>query len=120
MRTNQGLRAALHVTRENGYYHVPKRDLVSSVKMLFGKKELKIAAGLPFGAELLEELRNFRVKVNPQTGHDSYEAWRERDKDDLVLAVAFACWYALYQKKHEPPIVGPPPGLTRRSPWKIY
>jgi hypothetical protein len=51
------------------------------------KKELKIAAELPFGTELLEELRNFRVKVDLQTGHDSYEAWRERDKDDLMLVV---------------------------------
>ena len=59
-----------------------------------------------------------RVKVNLQTGHDSYEAWRERDHDDLVLAVAFASWYALWRKQHEPPIVAPTFG-TRKSPWKI-
>jgi len=32
------------------------------------------------------------VKINLATGHDSYEAWREGDHDDLVLAVAMACW----------------------------
>jgi hypothetical protein len=26
------------------------------------------------------------------TGHESPEAWRERDHDDLVLAVALAVW----------------------------
>lgn len=98
----------LHVTHENGYFHVPKRDLASSVTMLSGKKELKITSDLPFATDLHEELRNFQVKVN-QIGHDSYESWRERDKDDLVLAIALACWYATwYAARHKPlPPVAP-------------
>lgn len=28
------------------------------------------------------------------TGHDSYEAWRDGDHDDLVLSLAMACWFA--------------------------
>ncbi len=32
------------------------------------------------------------MKINISTAHDSYEAWREGDHDDLVLAVAMACW----------------------------
>jgi len=44
--------------------------------------------------ELVKELENFKVKVNIQTAHDSYEAWRESDHDDLVLALALACWWA--------------------------
>jgi hypothetical protein len=32
--------------------------------------------------------------VNISTAHDSYEAWREGDHDDLVLATALACWRA--------------------------
>ena len=43
---------------------------------------------------LKKELLNFRVKINISTSHDSYEAWREGDHDDLVLAVALACWRA--------------------------
>ena len=35
---------------------------------------------------------NFRQKIDPATAHDSYSAWRERDHDDLVLALALACW----------------------------
>jgi hypothetical protein len=41
---------------------------------------------------LRKELLNFKVKINISTAHDSYEAWREGDHDDLVLAVAMACW----------------------------
>ena len=33
------------------------------------------------------------MKINVATGHDSYEAWREGDHDDLVLSLALAVWY---------------------------
>ena len=54
--------------------------------------QLKIAEGLKLRETLERELQNFKVKINIATGHDSYEAWREGDHDDLVLAVAMACW----------------------------
>lgn len=41
---------------------------------------------------LRAELLNFRVKINLKTAHDFYEAWREGDHDDLVLAAALAAW----------------------------
>lgn len=72
---------------------VPKRDLVSAVQVLLQNGRLKIAEGLPLAETLKKELLNFRVKINPQTAHDSYEAWREGDKDDLVLATAMPCWF---------------------------
>lgn len=43
---------------------------------------------------LVRELQNFRVKINLETAHDSYAAWREGDHDDLVLAVCLALWAA--------------------------
>ena len=52
------------------------------------------ARGMRLVPELVKELENFKVKVNIQTAHDSYEAWRESDHDDLVLALALACWWA--------------------------
>ena len=54
--------------------------------------QLKIAEGLSLRETLVKELLNFRVKINIATAHDSYEAWREGDHDDLVLSVALACW----------------------------
>jgi hypothetical protein len=37
------------------------------------------------------ELRAFRVKLTP-AGNDTFESARERDHDDLVLAMALAVW----------------------------
>jgi hypothetical protein len=35
-----------------------------------------------------------------RTRHETHEAWREGDHDDLVLAVAMACWCGeRYMKK---------------------
>ena len=77
---------------EHGYWRVPKRNLVSSVQVALQSGQLKIAEDLELAETLRKELLNFRVKVNISTAHDSYEAWREGDHDDLVLAVALACW----------------------------
>lgn len=81
------------VSKDGDGYHVPKRDLVSTLQVLFQAGRLKVAAELPEARLLVEELLNFKVKINVKTAHDSYEAWREGIHDDLVLAVALACWY---------------------------
>jgi hypothetical protein len=77
---------------EGGGIRVPKRDLASAPLVLMQNKQLKIAQEMPLADTLKRELLNFKVKINIATGHDSYEAWREGDHDDLVLAVAMACW----------------------------
>jgi hypothetical protein len=43
---------------------------------------LKIADALPLQDVLVTELYNLRVKINSSTAHDSYEAWREGNRDD--------------------------------------
>jgi hypothetical protein len=81
------------VTRStNGFLNVPKRDLVSAALVLMQNQQLKIADALTLKDTLVKELLAFRVKINISTAHDSYEAWRESDHDDLVLSVAMACW----------------------------
>ncbi len=79
----------------DGNYHVkvPKRDLVSTLDVLFQSERLRIAEDLEAAPIFVNELLNFRRKVDLKTAHDSYEAWRESIHDDLVLAVAMACWY---------------------------
>jgi hypothetical protein len=42
----------------------------------------------------LREFDSFTVKINAETANESFESWRERDHDDLVLAVALAAWGA--------------------------
>jgi hypothetical protein len=73
-------------------FAVPKLDLVARLQALLQARRLKVAA-LPERELLERELTAFRIKVNVATGHETFEAWRERDHDDLVLAVALACWY---------------------------
>ena len=80
--------------KTDGSYHVPKRDLVAALEVPFNKGTLKIAEGLALWPALREELQSFRRKQNPKTSHVSFEHWRDSDHDDLVLAVAMACWGA--------------------------
>jgi hypothetical protein len=98
------------VTRvEGGGLRVPKRDLASAPLVLMQNKQLKIAEGLQLADTLKRELLNFKVKINIATGHDSYEAWREGDHDDLVLAVAIATWCGERYLRKEDSI--PRPGI---------
>lgn len=75
-------------------WNVPKKELVSVLQALMGSKRLKVAEELPNCRGLLKELDNFKVKVDADSGHESYEAWREKDHDDLVLALAILLWVA--------------------------
>ena len=84
---------AEEVYTPEGEYHVPKRILVSNLQVLFQTGQLKFAEGLPELPVLIEELKNFKAKIS-LSGHDTYEAWRENDHDDLVLALALAAWFA--------------------------
>ncbi len=74
-----------------GGYNVPKKELVSNLVIVFQADRLKIARALPEAPVLVEELQNFKLKITT-AGNDTYEAWRESDHDDLVLAAAMAAW----------------------------
>ncbi len=84
------------VGRDGRDYRVPKRDLVSTVQVLLDSERLKIASSLPEAKTLIDELLAFKVTISLK-GHDSYGndvgLWRENPHDDLVLAVALACWW---------------------------
>ena len=79
------------VTQEGSTWRVPKRDLVGILQVLLQNQRLKVAPG-PLSDTLAKEMLNFKVRIDPATAHDSYSAWREAEHDDLVLAVALACW----------------------------
>ena len=71
---------------------VPKRDLVGVLQVLLETDRLGFARALPDLDVLIRELNNFRAKIS-LSGNDVYEAWREGDHDDTVLATALACWF---------------------------
>jgi len=78
-------------TYANGHYRVPKRDLIVGLQLLLQRRGLQIAKGMQFGPVLAREMAEMRVKITP-SGNEQYGAWREGEHDDLVLALALACW----------------------------
>jgi hypothetical protein len=69
---------------------------------------------------LQAELLNFKVKIDPQTAHDSYSSWRESDHDDLVLSVALAAWFAENQKPSPVTVASFPRANYKITPsWAI-
>jgi hypothetical protein len=77
----------------DGSYHVPKKDLVGTLQVLLQTQRLKLSSRIPDAKTLMKEMQNFRVKITA-AANETFEAWRERDHDDLVLAVAIAAWRA--------------------------
>jgi hypothetical protein len=84
--------AGSQTTLQSGWWHAPKRDLAGAVAVGLERRTLHVAPGLPLVKTLTKELLTFRVKVTT-SGNETFEAWRERDHDDLVLAVALAVWF---------------------------
>jgi hypothetical protein len=74
-----------------GAWRVPKKELVLCLQRLLRSRRLRVAA-LPERQPLIQELLAFRVQVTA-AGHETFGARRERDHDDLVLAVALATWW---------------------------
>jgi hypothetical protein len=81
----------------HGGFNVPKRDLAFALVAMFQRGELRMPALSPETKILTDELLNFKMKINTTTAHDSYEAWRENDHDDLVLATSLPCWFVNYR-----------------------
>lgn len=71
--------------------NVPKQDLVAALQAPLQLGRLKVAKGLPAGDLLEKELLAFRAKIT-SAGNATYEAERERDHDDLVIALALSVW----------------------------
>jgi len=80
------------ILQPDGSWHVAKVELVSALQAALSGRRLNIARGLPEAATVVKELKGFRAKVTA-AGNETFEAWRERDHDDLVLALALLVWY---------------------------
>lgn len=76
---------------------VPKRSLAATMQVVLQSGRLKIAADMELTPLLTRELETFKVKINVN-GSEAFEAWREQDHDDLVLAAALAAWQAENRK----------------------
>jgi hypothetical protein len=69
---------------------VPKRDLIAGVQLALEKGELRIARRMKEMGSLVREL--VAMKIGSGGGGVGHEDGREHD--DLVIALALACWRA--------------------------
>ena len=52
-----------------------------------------MAKSLDLAPALIDELRDFKMRP-PRIDPNDPESWRDAESDDLVFAVALACWRA--------------------------
>ena len=78
-------------TRTDGYWAVPKKDLVFPAVAAFQQGKIRIGRVADRDA-LVNELKNYRSKVNIATGNLAFEPWREEQHDDLLFATCLALW----------------------------
>ncbi len=71
---------------------VPKKDLVGAVLAALQTRRLRFAESLELRSTLERELETYRVKVTSDR-NETFGSWREKDHDDLVLALALALWF---------------------------
>jgi hypothetical protein len=86
---------------EDRSWHVPKKELVTCLQVVMQSRRLQIARSLPDAATLVRELQNFQIKITA-AANETFGVWRDGQHDDLVLAVALACWWA----ERNPPLDG--------------
>jgi hypothetical protein len=90
-----------HVTRNGPFMGVPKRELIHAGVVALQDGRLKFGAEVPEREQLMEELLAYRIKINLQTGHDSYQPWREGGHDDLLFALCLATWAWGFTRKQD-------------------
>jgi len=80
------------VTELDGWWKVPKRELVTNLQVMLEERKLRVAGGMAEAATLVREMREMRVKITP-SGREVYAARGKGEHDDLVMAVALAAWW---------------------------
>jgi hypothetical protein len=95
-----------------------KGDLVARVVSLFERGRVVMPPGLPQSDALEKELRAFKLKQSARTGALSFEAEREADHDDLVIALALSVW--VRHRRDEPRyLLTGGEAEPREKPWSI-
>jgi hypothetical protein len=80
------------VTESDGWWKVPKRELVTNLQVMLEQRKLRVAGGMAEAATLVREMQEMRVKIGP-SGREQYAARGTGEHDDLVMAVALAAWW---------------------------
>jgi hypothetical protein len=83
------------ISFDGDHWRVPKKALLRPLVASTEAGRLKVAKGLPEAERLQVELQAFQRRITAR-GHDAFEGVGEHD--DLVIAVALACWWPTARK----------------------
>lgn len=79
---------------QSGWNYVPKAELVTNLQVMLEKGRLKIARDMKETGNLVKELCAMRSMPKESRGRVRFGAGGVGEHDDLVMAVALACWGA--------------------------
>jgi hypothetical protein len=105
-------------------YNVSKYQLASLLVALFFGGRVSVARNedgspMPLAGTLAKQLASFKEKQS-QSGHQTFEADKPQDHDDLVMALCFALWLG----ERCPPLrkgdIGTRPRLAARMPAGVF
>ncbi len=92
-------------------YNVPKRDLVMSLKNALENRRLAFARNIDHKQALRMQLQKFTAKMT-RSQNLTFEAERERDHDDIVMALSLCVWYDRFLQPYD---IAPPKVEPRRE-----
>jgi hypothetical protein len=79
-------------------WKMPRVELMSHLAIMLEQKEVAVSQRVNAVMELRDELRNMRVRYG-EGGRQKFEADSDAVHDDLVVAIALACWKAKKSSK---------------------
>jgi len=86
--------------KDGDYWPVPWAQAVWPTVVAFQEDKIRIAKSAKDRDQLIHEIKNFRMKKpNRPGGPEKYEAWRQKDHDDLLAALTLAYWLWWYKRK---------------------
>src|SRR5215211_2592782 len=78
--------------RAQGYFAVPKKDLIFPAVAAFQQGRIRIAKGIKDREALVHELKNYSRTTNIATGNMAFEPWRSGAHDDLLFGTCLSLW----------------------------
>ena len=79
-------------TSKESTYKVSKKQLIANLQFLFVAERLRMIKDLPVSKIITKELLTYRLN-NSSPDHENQRVSKEPNHDDLVFALALACWY---------------------------
>ena len=75
-------------------YNVPHTELIQALRVEVEQQIIRVSKDVEHQAKLLQELKTLKAKKTSNKKALHYEAAREKDHDDLVMALAMAVWFS--------------------------